>query len=139
MKREYQNREAVNAVQVAAERAVQISLPMAEVLTSPEQGLGELVRKVGRMFIESVLESEVEQVAGPRSWRRQTRQAYRWGVEQGSCMIDGSEFLSRASGCVRVVAKSCHWARTSCFSVSRRPKKRCGATSCAGSARGTTN
>lgn len=41
------------------------------------------------MFIESVLESEVEQIAGPRSCRAQTRQAYRWGVEQGSCLIDG--------------------------------------------------
>jgi len=51
--------------------------------------LGELVRKVGRMFIESVLESEVEQMAGPRSCRTATRQAYRWGVEQGSCFIDG--------------------------------------------------
>ena len=85
MKREYQKR----AVQPAADRAVQISLPLAEVLSSLEQGLGELVRKVGRMFIESVLESEVEQIAGVRSQRAPTRQAYRWGVEQGSCLIDG--------------------------------------------------
>ncbi len=41
------------------------------------------------MFIESVLEAAVEQIAGPRSQRAQTRQAYRWGVEQGSCLIDG--------------------------------------------------
>lgn len=84
MKKAYQEAEVSGS-----ERAVQISLPMAEVLASLEQGLGELVRKVGRMFIESVLESEVEQIAGPRSCRRQTRQAYRWGVEQGSCLIDG--------------------------------------------------
>ncbi len=68
---------------------MQIALPMAEVLTSIEQGLGELVRKVGRMFIESVLEAEVEQIAGARSRRLQSRQAYRWGVERGSCLIDG--------------------------------------------------
>ena len=61
---------------------------MAEVLASLEQGLGELVRKVGRLFIESILEAEVEQLAGPRSSRTQTRQAYRWGVEQGSCLVD---------------------------------------------------
>ena len=88
MKRAYQN----TTVQKSGEReeqAVQICLPMAEVLTSLEQGLGELVRKVGRLFIESVLESEVEQIAGPRSCRRQSRQAYRWGVEKGSCLIDG--------------------------------------------------
>ena len=89
MKRAYQNRAVQKSVEAEREQAVQISLPMAEVLTSLEQGLGELVRKVGRMFIESVLESEVEQIAGPRSCRRQTRQAYRWGIEQGSCLIDG--------------------------------------------------
>ena len=37
---------------------------MAEVLVSLEQGLGELVRRVGRLFIESILEAEVEQIAG---------------------------------------------------------------------------
>ncbi len=80
-----------------AERAVQIALRMAEVLTSLEQGLGELVRKVGRLFIESVLEAEVEQLAGSRSRRIQDRQAYRWGVEQGSCLIDGPACAHRAA------------------------------------------
>jgi putative transposase len=89
LKRAYQKKEEVEAAQPVPERAVQISLPMAEVLTSLEQGLGELVRKVGRMFIESVLESEVEQMVGLRSHRVQSRQAYRWGLEQGSCLIDG--------------------------------------------------
>src|SRR6202007_4894 len=28
-------------------------------------------------------------MAGPRSCRKQTRRAYRWGVEQGSWVIDG--------------------------------------------------
>ena len=89
MKKAYQKQTKKEEVQPAEERAVQIALPMAEVLTSIEQGLGELVRKVGRMFIESVLEAEVEQLAGARSCRFQSRQAYRWGVEQGSCLIDG--------------------------------------------------
>lgn len=68
---------------------MQIGLPMAKVLTSLEEGLGELVRKVGRLRIESVLEAEVKQIARVRSGRLQTRQAYRWGVERGSCLIDG--------------------------------------------------
>lgn len=51
------------------EQAVQIALAMAEILTSLKEGLGELVRKVGRLFIESVLEAEVEQIAGVRSRR----------------------------------------------------------------------
>lgn len=52
---------------------------MAEVLSCMEQSLGELVRKVGRLFIESVLETEAEQIAGPRSRRTQERHAYRLG------------------------------------------------------------
>ncbi|MBV8865227.1 MAG: hypothetical protein JO210_07480, partial [Acidobacteriaceae bacterium] len=89
MKKAYQKDVIAAGAQPQGEGAVQISLPMAEVLTSIEEGLGELVRKVGRTFIESVLEAEVEQMAGARSRRLQTRQAYRWGVEQGSCLIDG--------------------------------------------------
>ncbi|MBV9267618.1 MAG: hypothetical protein JO061_15730 [Acidobacteriaceae bacterium] len=64
MKRAYQNRAVDKGAKAPGDQAIQISLPMAEVLSSLEQGLGELVRKVGRMFIESVLESEVEQIAG---------------------------------------------------------------------------
>ncbi len=83
MKKAYQGKAVQESGERNADRAVQIALPMAEVLSSLEQGLGELVRKVGRMFIESVLESEVEQIAGARSQRVPSRQAYRWGVEQG--------------------------------------------------------
>ncbi len=72
MRKEYQKRGTERVTGGEGEGAVQISLPMAEVLTSLEQGLGELVRKVGRLFIESVLEAEVEQLAGSRSARTQT-------------------------------------------------------------------
>ena len=89
MRRGYQKKQANTEVAQSKEQAVQIALPMAEILTSLEKGLGELVRKVGRLFIESILEAEVEQIAGVRSRRLQSRQAYRWGVEQGSCLIDG--------------------------------------------------
>lgn len=75
MKEEYQNEEQAAASRQegepqGSELPVQIALPMKEVLNCLEQGLGELLRKVGRLFIESVLESEAEQIAGPRSRRR---------------------------------------------------------------------
>lgn len=94
MKEEYQIEEEAAACRQegqpqASELPVQIALPMKEVLNCLEQGLGELLRKVGRLFIESVLESEAEQIAGPRSRRRQQRQAYRWGSERGYCVVDG--------------------------------------------------
>ena len=94
MKEEYQiEKQAAVAVQTeglpARELPVQIALPMAEVLSHLEQGLGELLRKVGGLFIESVLEAEAGQIAGPRSRRNQQRHAYRWGSEQGYCVADG--------------------------------------------------
>ncbi len=94
MKEEYQIEEqAVAATEGGQpsrnELPVQISLPMAEVLSCIEHGLGELLRKVGRLFIESVLELEAEQLAGPRSRRTLQRRAYRWGSEQGYCVVDG--------------------------------------------------
>jgi putative transposase len=89
VKEEYQKEKQAAEVEQTPDRPVQIALPMAEVLSCLEQGLGELVRKVGRLFIESVLEAEAEQIAGPRSCRRQERHAYRWGSEQGYCMVDG--------------------------------------------------
>jgi hypothetical protein len=87
VKEEYQKEKQAAEVEQTPDRPVQIALPMAEVLSCLEQGLGELVRKVGRLFIESVLEAEAEQIAGPRSCRRQERHAYRWGSEQGYCML----------------------------------------------------
>jgi transposase-like protein len=56
-----------------------------------EQSLGELLRRVGKMFIEEVLEAEAEKIAGPRSKADQERHAYRWGTEQGYCVIDGQK------------------------------------------------
>jgi putative transposase len=53
--------------------------------------LGDLVRHVGKMFIEGVLEAEADQIVGPRSKADQQRQAYRWGTEKGYCVIDGQK------------------------------------------------
>lgn len=94
MKEEYQiEKQAVGAAIAEqpeqSELPVQIALPLAEVLSSLEQGLGELLRKVGRLFIESVLETEAEQLAGPRSCRSLQRRIYRWGSERGYCLVDG--------------------------------------------------
>ena len=94
MKEEYQNEKQAAETEnpgtpLASELPIQIALPMAEVLSCLEQGLGELIRRVGRLFIESVLETEAEQIAGPRSRRTQERHAYRWGSERGYCVVDG--------------------------------------------------
>jgi putative transposase len=70
---------------------VQLTFPAKEIVQLAERGLGELLRQVGKMFIENVMESEVEQIAGKRSQPDVARTAYRWGNERGYVRIDGQK------------------------------------------------
>ena len=96
MKKQYQIAPRLAAEQFAAwaktnEVPVQLTIPTAGIAELAQQSLGDLLRTVGKMFIESVMESEVEQLAGKRSERQVGRGAYRWGSEQGFCIIDGQK------------------------------------------------
>jgi transposase-like protein len=68
---------------------IQLTFPMAEVAEMAQASLGDLLRGVGKIFIETVMEAEVEQLAGKRSQPNRQRNIYRWGSEQGYCIIDG--------------------------------------------------
>jgi putative transposase len=68
---------------------IQLTIPTAGIAELAQQSVGDLLRSVGKVFIESVMESEVEQLAGRRSERMAGRGAYRWGSEEGFCIIDG--------------------------------------------------
>ena len=68
---------------------VQLTFPMTEMLELAQTSLGDLLRGVGKVFIESVMEAEVEQLAGKRSQPDPQRNIYRWGIEDGYCIIDG--------------------------------------------------
>jgi putative transposase len=68
---------------------IQLSFPLPEVAELAQTSLGDLMRYVGRMFIENVMEAEVVQVAGPKSQPDPERTAFRWGTEEGFCIIDG--------------------------------------------------
>jgi hypothetical protein len=95
LKRAYQNREAGKPVEAVAGRAVHIALSMAEVLSSLEQGLGKLVRKVGRIFMGFGAGTGAGADCRPRSRRIQARKGYRWGVEQGLCPLRGRVCASK--------------------------------------------
>ena len=43
---------------------IQLTFPLAEVAELAQASLGDLLRSVGKTFIEMVLEAEVEQLAG---------------------------------------------------------------------------
>lgn len=68
---------------------IQLTFPLADVAELAQASLGDLLRGVGKVFIESVMEAEVEQLAGKRSQPNPQRNIYRWGIEDGYCVIDG--------------------------------------------------
>jgi putative transposase len=68
---------------------IQLTFPIAEVAELAQTSLGDLLRGVGKAFIETVMEAEVEQIAGKRSAPNPDRSGYRWGSEEGFCVIDG--------------------------------------------------
>ena len=94
MKKQYQITKRRAAEQFAEwaktnEVPIQLMIPSPGIAELAQQSLGDLLRSVGKIFIESVMQSEVEQLAGPRSERLVGRGAYRWGSEEGFCIIDG--------------------------------------------------
>ena len=68
---------------------IQLTFPLTEIAELAQTSLGDLLRGVGRVFIETVMEAEVEQLAGKRSQPNPQRDIYRWGSEEGYCLIDG--------------------------------------------------
>ena len=94
MKRTYQisRRRAAEKFRkfaLATPTPIQLTFPLAEVAELAQASLGDLLRGVGKVFMESVMEAEVEQLAGTRSQPNPQRNIYRWGIEDGYCLIDG--------------------------------------------------
>jgi transposase-like protein len=74
-----------------SDEPIQLKFMIREVIELAKEGLGELIRHLGKVFIEEVLEVEVEHLAGPRSKPAKEGGVYRWGREQGYCVIDGQK------------------------------------------------
>ena len=68
---------------------IQMTFPLPDVVELAQTSLGDLLRGIGKIFIENVMEAEVEQLAGKRSQPNPQRNIYRWGIEDGYCVIDG--------------------------------------------------
>ena len=88
MKRRYQI-EGHRAVQSfrrwAAEKNpnIQMILPLAEVVSLLQDGVGHLLREAGLALMQLVMEEEVRRLAGERQQQHPDRQAHRWGKEAG--------------------------------------------------------
>ncbi len=96
MKKPYQieSQRAVKRLEeMAAEGdpAVQLVLPMAEMVGWLRQGVGELIRQAGLQLIGLVMEEEVRELVGERSQPQPARTANRWGAERGYCVVMGQK------------------------------------------------
>ena len=96
MKKPYQI-EAQRAVKqfeaMAAEgnAAVQMLLPLGEVVGWLRKGVGELIRQAGLQLMELLMQEEVRELVGERSQPSPDRTANRWGSEQGYCVVMGQK------------------------------------------------
>ncbi len=71
--------------------AVQMILPLAEMVGWLRKGAGELIRQAGLLLMELVMQEEVRELAGERSQRQPERTASRWGNERGYCVVMGQK------------------------------------------------
>src|SRR5258706_16034856 len=71
--------------------AVQMVLPMAEMVGWLRQGVGELIRQAGLQLMDLLMQEEVRELAGERSQRQAERTASRWGSGRGYCVVMGQK------------------------------------------------
>jgi transposase-like protein len=96
MKRQYQI-EQQRAVQqfrrLATEQNpnIQMVLPLAEIVSLLQQGVGNLLRQTGLELMQLVMDEEVKSLAGERHQQHAGRRAHRWGKEDGYCVVDGQK------------------------------------------------
>jgi transposase-like protein len=71
--------------------AVQLVLPIAEMVGWLRQGVGALIREAGLRVMELLMEEEVRERVGERSHPQPDRTANRWGKERGFCVVMGQK------------------------------------------------
>src|SRR5580700_5288978 len=71
--------------------AVQMVLPLAEMMGWLRQGVGALIRQAGLRVMELLMEEEVRERVGERSQPQPDRTANRWGKERGYCVVMGQK------------------------------------------------
>jgi transposase-like protein len=96
MKKPYQieSQRAVKQLEVMAadgNPAVQMVLPMAEMVGWLRKGVGELIRQAGLQLMDLLMQEEVRELVGERSQPQAERAAHRWGSERGYCVVMGQK------------------------------------------------
>ena len=96
MKKPYQiesQRAVKQLAEMAAEGnpAVQMVLPLAEMIGWLRKGVGELIRQAGLQLMDLMMQEEVRALAGEHNQRQAERTATRWGSERGYCVVMGQK------------------------------------------------
>ena len=96
MKKPYQiesQRAVKRLAEMAAEGnpAIQLVLPLAEMVGWLHKGVGELIRQAGLQVMGLLMEAEVQELVGERSRPQPDRTASRWGKERGYCVVMGQK------------------------------------------------
>jgi transposase-like protein len=96
MKKPYQieTQRAVKQLEAMAadgNPAVQMVLPMAEMVGWLRKGVGELIRQAGLHLMDLLMQEEVRELVGEKSQRQAERTANRWGSERGYCVVMGQK------------------------------------------------
>ena len=96
MKKPYQieSQRAVKQLEAMAadgNPAVQMVLPMAEMVGWLRKGVSELIRQAGLQLMDLMMQEEVRELAGERSQQQVERSATRWGSERGYCVVMGQK------------------------------------------------
>ena len=96
MKKPYQieSQRAVKRLAEMAEEgnpAIQLVLPLAEMVGWLHKGVGELIRQAGLQVMGLLMEAEVQELVGERSRPQPDRTASRWGKERGYCVVMGQK------------------------------------------------
>src|SRR2546430_10625975 len=71
--------------------AVQMVLPLAEMVGWLRNGVGELIRQAGLQLMDLLMQEEVRDLVGERSQRQAERTAHRWGSDRGDCVGVGQK------------------------------------------------
>src|SRR5216683_776627 len=71
--------------------AVQMVLPMAEMVGWLRKGVGALIRQAGLQLMDLIMQEEVRELTGKRSEQQPERTANRWGSERGYCVVMGQK------------------------------------------------
>lgn len=84
---------------------VQMIIPLAEVVAQLQNGMKQLIGTLLQMAMQETMQQEVNFLVGERSRPDHRRNAYRWGTEQGYCVVQGQKLHI---GRPRVVDKRTH-------------------------------